>query len=242
MIINVIEYGISHKIIKNTKFNALGRGWEVVIRIFLTPYIISKIGQERYGILAIVAVVTGYFSLLDIGVGDSFLKYFSEYFAKGKEKKVNEVANSGFIFFLIIGILVLAIAFPFMHNLLWFFKIKASMYNEALFALKLGFLIFVFSSIFGVFSFIPLGLQRMEITNGISISLSIPYVIGTILFLEMGFGLRGLMINNAINAVMIVMANFLVSYKIFKKFSSYIISCHKILHFTFLFVNLLTCS
>jgi len=62
-------------------------------------------------------------------------------------------------------------------------------------------------------------LQRMEISNGVSIGLSIPYIIGTILFLEMGFGLRGLMINNAINAVMIVIANLAASFKLYQKLS-----------------------
>lgn len=211
------EISISRKIIRNTQFNTIGRVWEVLVRIFLTPYIISRIGGERYGIWAIVTVVTGYFSIIDLGVGDSFLKYFAEYITKGDSKNTNLVANTGFVFYFIIGVVILAIAMPLIHCLLGFFKIEGTMYGEALFALKLGFLVLVFSSIFGVFSFIPLGLQRMEVSNGISVCLSIPYIIGTILFLEMGFGLRGLMINNAINAVIMVIANLAVAFKLYNK-------------------------
>jgi O-antigen/teichoic acid export membrane protein len=208
------KIGIAQKIIRNTKFNALGRVWDIGIHLFLTPYIILRIGADRYGVFAIVSVLTGYFTLIDLGVGDSFLKYFSEYLAKNDNRRINEVANTGFVFYSLIGCFILAIVFPLTGKFLDFFSIESAMYLESLFAIRMGFIILVFSSVFGVFSYLLLGLQRMDVTNGISIALSVPHIIGAIIFLEMGFGLKGLMINNAISAFLIGFANFVFSKKL----------------------------
>ena len=63
---------ISQKVIRNTIFNTIGRFWQILIGLVLIPYIVSHIGVERYGIWAIVGVLTGYFGLLDLGAKDSF--------------------------------------------------------------------------------------------------------------------------------------------------------------------------
>ena len=71
------KQNLSQKIIRNTIFNIIGRGWGILIALFLTPYIISHIGVERYGMWAIIGAVTGYFGLFDFGIGTSFVKYIS---------------------------------------------------------------------------------------------------------------------------------------------------------------------
>lgn len=193
-----MTHSVSEKIIKNTVFNTIGRFWGILVALFLTPYILNHVGIERYGIWAVIGVLTGYFGLLDFGMGTSFVKYISEYYAKKDHKSINQVVSTGVVFYSIFGALIIAVAFLAMTPLLVLFRIPRELYGEAVFVFRLGVILFAASSIFSAFQALQGGLQRMDVSNKIAIGVSVPMVLGTVWFLENGYGLRGLMLNNAI--------------------------------------------
>jgi O-antigen/teichoic acid export membrane protein len=209
-----MEQSLSSKIIRNTIFNAFGRVWGILVALVLTPYIISHIGVERYGIWAIVGVFTGYFGLLDFGIGTSFIKYISEFYTQKDYNKINQVINIGFVFYSLFALLVIGIGFITINPLLTFFKISQNLYNEAVFVFLIGIIIFGFSNILSTYNAIQGGLQRMDITNKVMMAMSVPNIIGTIFFLEKGYGLPGLMVNNAIIFILTSIMNIITAYKI----------------------------
>lgn len=205
---------ISQKIVTNTIYNTIGRFWGILVALVLTPYIIGHIGIDRYGIWAIVGVLTGYFGLLDFGIGTSFVKYIAEYYAKKDYEKINQVINTGFILYSIFAVLIITLGFFIINPLLNFFNIPKNLYDEALFVFILGIIIFAVSNALSVFGAIQSGLQRMDITNKVAIAISIPNIVGTIFFLEMGYGLPGLMVNNAIILAISSIVNIIIAFKI----------------------------
>ncbi len=209
-----LNESISQKIIRNTMFNTIGRFWGILVALFLTPYIIGHIGVDRFGIWAIVGVLTGYFGLLDFGIGASFVKYISEFYAKEDYKKINQVVNTGLIFYAVFAVLVIISGFFIIKLLLNFFNIPPDLHSEALFVFLLGIVLFSISNALSVFGAVQTGLQRMDITNKIAIAISIPNIIGTIFFLERGYGLPGLMINNAIILAISSIINIIIAFRI----------------------------
>jgi O-antigen/teichoic acid export membrane protein len=209
---------VSQKIIRNTLFNIVGRFWSFVIFFILTPYIINHIGVERFGIWAVVSVLTGYLGLFDLGISTSFVKYIAEYHTLRDYGKINHVANTGFLFYLIFSFVVIALAMIFIHPILSLFHIPPSLYSEAVFVFCLGLILFGVSNSFNVFGAIQNGLQRMDISNKVAIAVSIPSVAGTVIALEYGYGLPGLMMNNAFIILMTSVINVIVAYKIFPAF------------------------
>lgn len=205
---------ISSKIIRNTIFNGVGTFWQIVVTLILTPYIIGHIGIERFGIWALVSVLTGYFGLLDFGIGTSFLKYISEFNAKKNYTSLNKLINTGIIFYLIFAIFITILGFIFIDSLLFMLNLSQEMNSEARFVFLLGLIIFGLSNVLSPFGAIQGGLQRMDITNKISIAVSIPLIVGTIYFLESGYGLSGLMINNAIVFGISNILNIIIAFKI----------------------------
>jgi len=185
------EQTISQKIIKNTKFNILGSFWGILVALTLTPYIIGHIGIERFGVWAIVGVLTGYFRLLDFGIGTSFVKYISEFYTKRDYEKINQLVNTGFIFYLVFAVLIISLAFFIINPLLILFNIPQELYSEARFVFLFGIIIFAISNAVSPFGAIQGGLQRMDIINKISIAISIPMIIGTIFFFKTGMDYRG---------------------------------------------------
>ncbi|MBN1871165.1 MAG: polysaccharide biosynthesis C-terminal domain-containing protein [Candidatus Omnitrophica bacterium] len=202
------------KIIKNTLFNMLGRVWMVLVTIFLTPYIINHVGVERYGIWVIIGVVTGYFGLLDLGLGMSFVKFISENFAKREFGKLNEVINTGIVFYALFGIFLIAITFFIVKPLLLLLNVPDHLIGEATFVFILGIMIFAFSCMVSPIMEIQRGIQRMDISNIISISVSIPMIIGTIFVIERGYGLRGLIINNAFILTLGTVVNIIAAFQL----------------------------
>lgn len=203
-----------HRIIRNSVFNLIGKSWAMLVSFILTPYIISRIGIERFGIWAITGVITNYFGLFDFCVLGAFVKYVAEFHAKKDYQSLNQVVNTGFIFYSLLAIFTIGLSFFVIEPLLSFLKVPSQLHNETLFVFLLGIAIFCIYNAVSAFSFIPDGLQRMDITNKVAVVVSIPNILGTIFFLERGFGLPGLMINNAIILIISSIINISIGFKI----------------------------
>ena len=121
----------SQVIIRNTAFNALGRFWRIAIGLFLVPYTIGHIGRERYAIWIIVGVLTGYFGMLDFGVGSAFVKFISEAYGQRNYRKVNQVVSNGIVFYAIFSLVVSVSAIFLVDFLLTFFDVPVTMRHEA---------------------------------------------------------------------------------------------------------------
>ena len=83
-----------------------------------------------------------------------------------------------------------------MDLILRLLKIPSHLHNEAAFVLFIGVIVLGGSSALGVFTAIQSGLQRMDISNKIAVFTTLISALGTIFFIEKGYGLRGLMVNN----------------------------------------------
>ena len=68
---------------------------QVVVTFFLTPFILSEIGDARYGVWAIVVSITGYYGLLDLGLRAGITQYITRYLACGDVDRMNKAASSG---------------------------------------------------------------------------------------------------------------------------------------------------
>lgn len=209
-----MQQTVSQKVVRNTIFNVLGMSWGILIALFLTPYIIRQIGVDRFGIWAIVGVLTGYFGLLDFGISSAFVKYISEFYARKDYEKINQSVNTGFTFYSVLAVIIIGLGFLLINPILHFFNIPAGLYNEARLVFLMGIMIFGVFNAFSSFGAIQGSLQRMDISNKVAIAISVPQVIGTILFLKLGYGLPGLMVNNAIILLISSIINIVIAFKI----------------------------
>ena len=190
------QASLSDKIIRNTVFNILGKSWGTLVSLALTPYIIHRIGLERFGIWAIAGMISGYFGLMDFSFGASFVKYISEHYAKKEFVKISEVVNTGTIFYFLLCAGTVGIFFLIIMPLVDFLRIPAGLRQESIFVFLLAVIIFSLVNIFSAFTAVSDGLQRMDVTNKIAIAVSVPNIAGTIFVIEKGYGLSGLMWNN----------------------------------------------
>lgn len=208
---------LSEKIFKNTLFNTIGSIFTTGMQIVIIPYIILKLGMEQFGIWALVSIIFGIFTALDFGTGTAFVKYFSEYHAKKEHENFNRVMVTGLFFMVTFSLILISIVIMLKNELVDFFNIPIHLKNESVFVFMAAAIIFGYTNIFGIFQAILKGLQRMDVTNTINIVCSSIYIIGVFAVLNLGFGLKGLIINQGIRFILISFASMYYSKKIFKK-------------------------
>jgi len=71
----------------------------------LYPYCVQVLGEEQYGVWLLISSITGYFSLLQLGVPMANVRFISQYYACNEMEKVNEVVSTNFAFFAMMGLL-----------------------------------------------------------------------------------------------------------------------------------------
>ncbi|MBN2308529.1 MAG: oligosaccharide flippase family protein [Candidatus Hydrogenedentes bacterium] len=199
-------------IARNTAFNAAGRAWEAVTGLLLTIYILERIDFAAWGLWSLVAVFTGYVSLLDFGIGSGFAKYIAEHAARNERDRLSAVVSTGFFFYLALGPALVVAGWPcidwciagVVRLMTWLAPERAgdfrdlALLSDVRFLFRWGLVLFAVSNCASAFTAVQTGLQRMGVTNVISFAASLIKIASTVLFLELGFGVRGLLYSSAL--------------------------------------------
>lgn len=120
---------MKNRIIKNI-FSSWGVDFiMVVVRFFMTPLFVRKLGDSDYGIWILVLSLVGYMELLNLGINTASVRYLAKNLETKNYKAANEIFNSGLFMFMIISALILLIilsvspflkySFPFMDNFVY---------------------------------------------------------------------------------------------------------------------------
>jgi O-antigen/teichoic acid export membrane protein len=117
---------------RNTALNLVGRVLPLAVAVLAMPYTVRHLGPDRFGILSLAWVVTGYFALFDLGVGSAVTKFVAEFLGKGETEKLSGLVWTALASQLCLGVLaglLLAAATPFLVDHL--LKIPLGIRSEA---------------------------------------------------------------------------------------------------------------
>ena len=191
---------LSQKLVRNTAFNVGGGLWRAGVYLCLTPYIFGHLGQEQFGVWAIATLLTGYLALLDLGIESALVKEVAYDYASSLPDRLNVSVSTAFLSCAAFCAAAAAAGCLLTGFFVQFLDVRDAVCAEAVFPVTVGFLAAAFRMAFCAFSSLQLGLQCMHVHNGISTALTVPLVLGTVFFLEGGYGIRGLMLNSLIFA------------------------------------------
>ncbi|MFO7870635.1 MAG: oligosaccharide flippase family protein [Kiritimatiellia bacterium] len=205
----------SQTVIRNTIFSSLEFGVGLIVSLLLTPYIIAKLGLEQYGIFALVGVLISFCSLLDVvGTGRAFVKYVAEFSAREEHSRINELVSLGFSYYFIFWCTVSGIVYLLRNPILALFKFPPELHDDILFVLCAILLVAMIRASFAVFRSVLLGLQRLDVANSMKAIISVLYGAGAVVFLSLGFGLRGLAMNGVIMAALAGLSQMICCYRL----------------------------
>jgi O-antigen/teichoic acid export membrane protein len=136
--------------------------------------------------------LTGYYGLLDLGLGAGITQYLTRHLAARDDDSLNKTASSGFVALTCCGFLVFIISIALALNVSEFFNIPQSSTQEAALvivisgaAVAMQFALMTYSAVFTA-------VQRFDLSNGIGIATRLLSAIATVLCLKLGYGLVGL--------------------------------------------------
>src|SRR5215216_5859829 len=155
----------------------------------MLPFNVSHLGQSAYGLWVLVASVTVYFSMLDLGYGVAQVRFAARYRAQGDSGALNEIASTMFFMFSGVGLVAFSLAILISLNLDKFFPLSVDQ-------VRTGQIVLLFISAyvslgfpFSVFGGIVNGFQRQYLNGVVAFATAIAVAVVNVIVLLSGYGL-----------------------------------------------------
>jgi len=164
--------------------------FEVLSTLLLTPLIIKSLGDAEYGVYKLVASITGYLLLLDLGMGNSVVRYIAKYKEKEDIESSRKFIGISIIFYTIIAISVIAIGSILLTKFKNIFATGLSITEIRLGERLLVLTILNAAITLGtsVFNNVIIAYSRFKISKGVAIIQIIARMMLTVIALQLGFG------------------------------------------------------
>jgi O-antigen/teichoic acid export membrane protein len=177
------------QILKNVGSSWSALATNVAVGIFLSPFILHRLGDAAYGIWVLIFSITGYYGLFDLGIRSSIIRYVSKYTATGDGEKLTRFVSTALLSYTGIGLVSMALTASLSSSVEHLFRIPPELHSQARLLLlivgasvSLGFPL-------GVFGGMLEGLQRFYILNWTSIGSTLLRAALIVYFLNRGSGL-----------------------------------------------------
>src|SRR5207244_3801875 len=95
----------------NAVSNGLAFLAQLTVAFFLAPYLLRHLGHERYGVWSFVESFLAYFTLFDLGIAATLVRYVPKCRADGDDGLLNRVISACLLIFSIAGAVVVLLGF-----------------------------------------------------------------------------------------------------------------------------------
>jgi O-antigen/teichoic acid export membrane protein len=177
------------EIIKNVSASWFALGVSILVGIFLSPFILHRLGNMAYGAWVLAFSVTGYYGLFDLGIRSALIRYVSTYYATNNHDGLLRLINTSLALYTAIGSAAMVATILVSSNVGSLFHIPADFLRTArwLFlivgsAVSLGFPA-------GVFGGVLEGLNRFYFVNLTNLMATLVRAVLIVLALHHGYGL-----------------------------------------------------
>jgi len=176
---------------RNSFFQVLSFCTQVVVGIWLVPYLIHHLGTAAYGLIPIAGMLTQYVSLISQSISNAVNRFLTIALQQDEIEEANRIFSTAFFSYLAIGLVQVPLFAVLIYYADSFITIPPLLYNDAIILLICSagtFLVNLMGSVFGV----PLyANNRLDISRSIDISRYLLRVIGiVVLFVVFGPALR----------------------------------------------------
>lgn len=177
-------------LIKNAAFNSGAWGINVVVTLLSTPLIVYKLTIEGYGIYALLTSLIGYYSLMDLGIGQGITKFVAEYQAKGDQEGISQAINGALLVQVATGLVASILLIVFAEPILHLLRVSPQFWEDATLGLYISAVGFFFMMIASTLSSALMGLQRYDLTSTVGGILNIVLTGLIVIVLSLGAGLK----------------------------------------------------
>jgi O-antigen/teichoic acid export membrane protein len=184
-----ITLGAKLQAIRNVSSSWVSLGVNLAVGVFLTPFILHRLGDEGYGLWILVFSVTGFYRMFNLGIGSAVIRYVARFIATRDFQSLERYLNTILFLYSSIAILLFATTLLISWHLESLFHISPSFHTTARFLFLLVGSGLALQFPMGVFGGILEGLQQFWWKNIIQIGSDLLRALLIFLALRQGFGL-----------------------------------------------------
>ncbi len=213
--INSLTQGLT----RNTIFNMIGWVWPIGLSILSIPFIVKSLGNDAYGVFAIVSIVAGYLGLLNGPVAMGSVRFMAEAYAHQQWSELHEAVAAG---------LVINIALAALAGLTMFlaadvlarkvFAIPPALIPSSVTAFRLAAFSFFLNGVIGALQSIPIAMRRYDIRNQVGLVVGTLNTMAIILALWWGWGLLGAVLAQVLSSVLGLVLFAIVAWSLLRKY------------------------
>jgi O-antigen/teichoic acid export membrane protein len=186
------ERSLTRLLLRNIFSNWIGFAVQAVTALFLTPFILRSLGQQMYGVWALVGSVTGYYGLLDLGFRAGLTQYLTRHLSTEDYDELNQTASTGFFLLLGLGALSLVAGLVIAVLLPRFVHLSPAAAADARVAIAIMGVGFAAQFAFFTYTAMLTALQRFDVSNAIGVTTRLLTVLAVWIALRAGYGVVAL--------------------------------------------------
>jgi O-antigen/teichoic acid export membrane protein len=179
----------ARNVLTGTLTNYVLLGVTIVLGIYLMPFTMRHLGQAEYGLWILVASMTAYFQLFDLGYGNGVVRHITAADASGDVDEVNTVLSTFVVVYSLIGLAVLAVTGVLIFAAVPRFptltaeQVVTAQYILAILGIRIA-----IGFPMGIFGAVTTARQRFSLTSGIAIVVVLLQGLSTYAVLTSGHG------------------------------------------------------
>jgi len=184
----------------------------MVINLVSIPILLDLLGTEAYGVQRLVAVLIGYFTIMDMGLDLPIIKFVSKYKSIGDNNLLQKLLNTTILLYAgigLIGLLLIIVLSKFF--VLYVFKIPVFLHHEAI-------MVFYIAS-FGFLANVGMswaralfkGLQKYHLTYAVITFNQGAGILLGIFLVNVGYGLIGFVLARVVTSFVCVFIYYLLA-------------------------------
>jgi O-antigen/teichoic acid export membrane protein len=204
---------IRRVIARNIAFNWSGRIAEGFVGFFIAPFLVHRLGATNYGLWTVIASLTGYFGLLDLGVQNSVGRYVAFYRAKEDRIALNSVVSTAAMLLSAVGIFALIAMLAVQLFFFQIFEVAPAEVSGARWALTLVGINLAISFPLSLFDATLWGFQRFDCLGIVESVSAIMRAVLTLVLIRAGHGLIVLAVITLMTTVLSAIAKAILTFR-----------------------------
>jgi O-antigen/teichoic acid export membrane protein len=184
------------------------------VSFLLTPYIVHKLGVQRYGLWAFVSSAVGFAALLQFGVGKGSVRFIAFYSEQGEFEVVRRIVSYSAASHIVAGILLSPFAWLAGRALLPHLNIPPDLVHTGEVLFPLVFAYFFLAGAVRPLGLLLVGLERMWMMSVSTLLSQFGYAVTVVVLLRAGAGLYGLVVATGFQALLQAVAFYLSGKKL----------------------------
>ncbi len=183
---------MNNSITSNAFWNIFARIVPLAVTFFLTPIIVTRLGEGHYGLYMLVMSISGLMGIMSFGLGDATIRFVAHYSSLNDMEGVNRVFRATLFVYLAVGLVTVLAVIMLAPSIISLFEITPEEIGLATNLLRFAALGFIFNLVNTVLSAVPQALERYDINTKLVISVAMLQALVSAIFLLRGYGIIAL--------------------------------------------------